>query len=173
MDKLQFKYVIYPIFVLLYKTFILFLWQNRFIMNISKENIVYTILEKCGLRPSIQRILIMEYLLSHNTHPTVEDVYHALSKKCPTLSRTTVYNTLRLLSDCGAVQMITIDEHRVCYDGLTESHAHFYCKKCGKIMDVKTDSVLQLKDNLEFDGNIISDVQLYYRGICCNCKEKL
>lgn len=89
-----------------------------------------------GIRPSMQRLAIMDYLINHPIHPTIDDVYQALSNKVPTLSRTTVYNTLRMLSENQAAQMITIDEHRVCYDGNVESHVHFYCKKCGKIIDL-------------------------------------
>lgn len=66
--------------------------------------------------------------MNNDTHPTVEDVYAGLCSKMPTLSRTTVYNTLRLLSEHNAARMITIDEHRVCYDGNTGPHVHFYCK---------------------------------------------
>ena len=72
-------------------------------------NSAYDILTQCGIRPSVQRLEIMEYLLNTNTHPTVEDVYDGLCKKLPTLSRTTVYNTLRLLSEHNAARMITID----------------------------------------------------------------
>lgn len=74
-----------------------------------------------GIKPSVQRIAIMHYLLTHFTHPTVDDVYRGLCSKIPTLSRTTVYNTLRMFSENNAAQMITIDDHRVCYDG-TSTH---------------------------------------------------
>lgn len=70
-------------------------------MMVAKDKEAYKRLEDCGLRPSVQRLLIMDYLLSHHTHPTVEEVYRDLCKKCPTLSKTTVYNTLRLFSEKG------------------------------------------------------------------------
>ena len=84
------------------------------------EKEAYNRLVRNGVKPSVQRMAIMQYLLDHRTHPTVEDVYKDLYQKIPTLSRTTVYNTLRLLSENNAAQMITIDEHRVCYDGETK-----------------------------------------------------
>ena len=84
---------------------------------------VYNKLIALGIRPSIQRVAIMKYLATHHTHPTVEEVFLALKKQLPTVSRTTVYNTLRMLSEHGAASMITIDDHRVCYDGITEPHA--------------------------------------------------
>lgn len=69
----------------------------------------YNKLIALGIRPSIQRVAIMKYLQAHHTHPTVEDVYLALKKQLPTVSRTTVYNTLRMLSEHHAASMITID----------------------------------------------------------------
>ena len=138
-------------------------------MMVVKERKAYKRLEDCGLRPSVQRLLIMDYLLCHNTHPTVDEVYRELSRKCPTLSKTTVYNTLRLLSENKAAQMITIDEHRVCYDGITVPHAHFYCKKCGKIIDLEQVEAPSLTAGSNLGGNIVDEVQLYYKGLCAGC----
>lgn len=126
-----------------------------------------------GIRPSMQRLAIMDYLINHPIHPTIDDVYQALSNKVPTLSRTTVYNTLRMLSENQAAQMITIDEHRVCYDGNVESHVHFYCKKCGKIIDLFGEQAPKLEGERTVEGNIIQEEQLYYKGICAKCAKKL
>ena len=126
-----------------------------------------------GIRPSMQRLAIMDYLINHPIHPTIDDVYQALTNKVPTLSRTTVYNTLRMLSENQAAQMITIDEHRVCYDGNVESHVHFYCKKCGKIIDLFGEQAPKLEGEKTVEGNIIQEEQLYYKGICAKCAKKL
>ena len=80
-----------------------------------------------AIRPSVQRTAVMEYLMNHKTHPTVDEIYLALSPGIPTLSKTTVYNTLNLFIEKGAVQMLTIDEKNARYDADTSKHAHFYC----------------------------------------------
>lgn len=136
-----------------------------------KEQEAYKKLVDNGVKPSVQRLAIMEYLLTHFTHPTVEDVYQGLCNKIPTLSRTTVYNTLRLFAEHRAAQMITIDDHRVCYDGNTNPHVHFFCKYCGKVIDLFTEPAPISKPNL-IDGNIVDEVQLYYKGICSECRKK-
>lgn len=48
------------------------------------------------VKPSLQRIAIVEYLMENRIHPTADDIYHALCIQVPTLSKTTVYNTMRL-----------------------------------------------------------------------------
>lgn len=138
-----------------------------------KKSEAYTRLMERGIRPSMQRLAIMDYLINHPIHPTIDDVYQALSNKVPTLSRTTVYKTLRMLSENQAAQMITIDEHRVCYDGNVESHVHFYCKKCGKIIDLFGEQAPKLEGEKTVEGNIIQEEQLYYKGICAKCAKKL
>lgn len=61
-----------------------------------KRDEAYDRLVSRDIRPSLQRLAIMKFLLANRTHPTVEDVYKGLYQKIPTLSRTTVYNTLRM-----------------------------------------------------------------------------
>ncbi|PTL32687.1 transcriptional repressor [Prevotella sp. oral taxon 376] len=140
-------------------------------MNIkSTDTHAYNALIEHGIRPSIQRLAIMDYLLTHYTHPTVEEVFLALRGEIPTLSRTTVYKTLRMLSEHKAAQMITIDDHRVCYDGDTTPHVHFFCKHCGKVYDL-VDEVAPMPSNNVIDGNLIDESQLYYKGICKKCRE--
>ena len=129
-------------------------------------------LEACGLKPSVQRLMIMEYLLSHCTHPTVEDIHKALGRRMPTLSRTTVYNTLRLFAGPKAAPMITIEERRVCYDGVTKPHAHFYCRECGRVYDLDVENVPSIGGTLNIGGNLADEVQLYYKGVCAACAEK-
>lgn len=125
-----------------------------------------------GVKPSAQRIAIMSYLMSHRTHPTVEDVYQGLVKTMPTLSRTTVYNTLRMLAENKAAQLLTIDDHHVCYDGMTEPHVHFICRKCGRVIDLMEEPAPNVGGGLCVGGCLIDEAQLYYRGICPGCQQR-
>jgi len=129
----------------------------------------YSKLISYNIKPSVQRIAIMNYLLTHRTHPSADEVYTNLTDAIPTLSKTTVYNTLKLLSEHGASLMLTIDENKVCFDGDTTPHTHFQCKKCAKIYDLPmANSVIELID-MEASGHAITEVHLYYKGICKNC----
>lgn len=121
------------------------------------------------IKPSVQRIAIMDYLLTHRTHPSADEIYTNLSKNMPTLSKTTVYNTLKLFSKNGAALMLTIDENKVCFDGDTTPHTHFFCKKCGRIFDLPLNIPVNELIGTETEGHDITEVYLYYRGICKNC----
>ncbi len=132
----------------------------------------YNRLVECGIRPSAQRVAILGYLMTHPIHPTVEEVYQGICGEIHTLSRTTVYNTLRLLSEHNAAQMITIDEHRVCYDGDTRPHVHFYCRHCGKVYDFFDERLPQMQLPRMVSGHSVDEVQLYYKGVCQECKNE-
>lgn len=121
-----------------------------------------------GIHPSVQRMAIMDYLLENHTHPTVDEVYVALSERIPTLSRTTVYNTLRLFSEQGAARMLTIDERKVCFDGCVKPHAHFMCKECGRVMDVPLPEEAVAAPLPEGDFRV-DESHLYYKGVCGKC----
>lgn len=121
------------------------------------------------IKPSMQRIAIMEYLEDHRTHPSADDIYTALSPSMPTLSKTTVYNTLKLFSEQGAALMLTIDERNVNFDADTSPHAHFLCRKCGHIYDLHYPESVKRVENLDMDGHQVTEVHSYYKGICTNC----
>jgi len=136
-----------------------------------RGNEAYERLTEHGIKPSVQRIEIMKYLMTHRMHPTVEDVYLGLCKKIPTLSRTTVYNTLRMFAEHNAAQMLTIDERRVCYDDDTSPHVHFFCRHCGKVIDLMNIDAPDTNAVRMIDGNIIDEAHLYYKGICAECRK--
>ena len=129
--------------------------------------IVVERLQKYHIKPSVQRIAIMKYLMEH---PTVDEIYTALSPTIPTLSKTTVYNTLKILTEQGAVQTLTIDERNTCYDAATTPHAHFLCKCCGQIYDLAYDNTMKRVDDIEMNGHEIQELHFYYKGICKRCK---
>lgn len=129
-------------------------------------------LQEHNIHPSVQRIAVMEYLLNHHTHPTVEDIYAELQPEIPTLSRTTVYNTLKLFASHGAAVMLTIDEKRACFDSVLTPHAHFICRKCGRIFDVDLKNAGKMAPPVNIPVGHIEEEHIYYKGICKDCLEK-
>lgn len=131
---------------------------------------VYEYLLSYQIKPSVQRIAIMDYLLKHHTHPSIDEIYMALCQDIPTLSKTTVYNTLKLFVEHGAARMLTIDERNACFDGDISIHAHFQCKVCGKITDVplSAEEPEEMK-RLKAQGFQIEEMHRYYKGVCPDC----
>jgi Fe2+ or Zn2+ uptake regulation protein len=125
-------------------------------------------LTEAGIKPSAQRVAIMQYLMASHAHPTVDEIFRALSDEYPTLSRTTVYNTVWLLAESGAVKSISIDRANARFDYTPEPHAHFRCRSCGKIVDV----MLGELPKPSAPGLIIDSVNVFYEGLCDECVTK-
>ncbi len=132
-------------------------------------------LESYGIRPSLQRLAVMEYLMAHRTHPTADAIFAALAPSIPTLSRTTVYNTLGMLSEKGAILALDIDPKQAHYDGDNSAHAHFLCTECGRIEDIFFDAAaLQLFEKARApQGARVTQMQLTYKGVCPACATRI
>lgn len=128
-----------------------------FISHLSDHNI----------KPSLQRISIFEYLYENREHPTVDTIYSNLTNTIPTLSKTTVYNTLKLFIDNGITSTVTIEDNEVRYDAIMEEHAHFKCGTCGNVFDVEFDaSSLKFKKMNAFK---VEKTNIYFKGKCKKC----
>ena len=101
---------------------------------------------KYNIKPSLQRMAIMDYLMAHRVHPTADEIYNAL------------YPTM-------------IDEKNVRFDIDTSSHAHFMCLECGCVYDLPVEN----QDAIQLEGVgelIITEIHLYYKGYCKKCAEE-
>jgi len=120
-----------------------------------------------NIKPSLQRIKIFEYLYDNRQHPTVDNIYSDLVGDMPTLSKTTVYNTLKLFIDNGITSTVTIEDNEVRYDAIMEEHAHFKCDACGNVYDVEIDvSALKFKKMKSFQ---VDKTNIYLKGKCNKC----
>jgi Fur family peroxide stress response transcriptional regulator len=140
--------------------------KEGFQMYDPDSNVV-EILQKNNIKPSYARIRIFEYLTVKNSHPTVDEIYNALAKDIPTLSKTTVYNTLDLFIEKGLARIINIEENETRYDAIMSNHGHFKCESCGKIYDFNVD-IDSLK-SADLNNFKINDKNVYFKGICPRC----
>ena len=129
-----------------------------------------TILEKLqtnNIQPSFQRIKMLELLDKKRAHMNVNEIYDELIKEIPTISKTTIYNSLKAFVEKGIVQCLTITPYEMRYDIDTTPHFHLLCKKCGRVFDVDIRCVYN--EQREIDGHIIEEIHGYFKGICKEC----
>lgn len=122
-----------------------------------------SILRQCGIQPTPQRIAVVECVLTNKTHPTADDVLLSARKKCPTVSRATVYNTLNLLVEKRLIGMQTIREGAVIFDPNIQKHHHFIDEETGDIYDIPWDQ-LEVKGKKQFEDFEILEFQVIMRG---------
>lgn len=125
-------------------------------------------LQANGISPTPQRLAILTYLLTHRRHPTVDDMYEALQKDIATLSKTTVYNTVRLFVEKGLLKELTIDDNEIRYDIETDFHGHFKCTVCGRTYNFP---VSLSGYDPALNGFNIRQQDVFFQGICPECSQ--
>lgn len=130
-------------------------------LNLVKDAI--TILRRCGIQPTPQRIAVVEFILKTKAHPSADEVLENVRKECPTISRATVYNTLNLLAEKGMLKAQILMEGKTVFDPNTEKHHHFIDEKTGRIYDIPWEA-LRVSGEKSLKDFEVHDFQIILRG---------
>ena len=123
-----------------------------------------------SLKLTPQRLAILEYLEGNKSHPSASDIYHEVSKKFPTMSFATVYNTLKALKMKENIKELTIDPDKKRFDPNMVRHHHLICVGCSKIIDIETEFDVGLTATQRHDFEITGNhIDVY--GVCPDCKK--
>jgi Fur family iron response transcriptional regulator len=57
------------------------------------------------------------------------------------VSKATVYNTLKLFCERGLLRTVDVDPNRQYYDSRTEPHHHFFNMETGELTDIDPDDI--------------------------------
>jgi len=125
---------------------------------------------KRNIVPSHQRVMILKYLVENRCHPTVDQIFSALRRNIPTLSKATVYNTLNAFAGAKLVRALAIEDNETRYDIVMATHGHFKCASCGRIYNFAVDIDRFVAEELrEFQ---IGEKNVYFDGVCPACLTK-
>ena len=127
-------------------------------------------------RRSKQREIVLALLRSGGLHhPTASEVYEAARVQMPNISLGTVYRNLSELARDGAILKLDASgDSSARFDADTAEHAHFACKKCGKIYDAPLAPELRKKLSKIFGaGFSVETSELLFSGRCPNCVRKI
>jgi Fur family transcriptional regulator, peroxide stress response regulator len=138
-------------------------------MDLSLEK-YKKILWENQISPSLHRLRILEYLDTHRNHPTVDDIFNALIDEIPTLSRTTVYNTMKKFMEHNLIDELHVFSNESRFDLSYTPHAHYKCEECGKIIDLSNTFLPDGLDRIE--GNKVRKHYTYFLGVCKDCEKE-
>lgn len=86
------------------------------------------------------------------------------------MSRTTVYNSLRVLSEAGLLNELELESGNRRYDFEPQPpHGHLRCSGCGRIFDMALPEELRLP---VAQGFHIDSVDIFFHGLCPACSHK-
>ncbi len=128
------------------------------------------LLKENSIKITPQRLEILKYLDENRTHPTADQIYIGLKEKNPSLSKTTVYNSVETLEGHNLIQSLTISGSESRYDFRNDMHHHFLCKKCDNIIDIdiRCPNIGKMLER----GHKVEGVHGYFKGICKDCMKK-
>lgn len=130
-----------------------------------------------GLRWTQQRRLVTDVFFDNHDHVSIEELLALVRERDARVGYTTVYRTLKLLTDSG------VANERNFGDGLSryelshedEHHDHLVCLDCGKIVEFENDEIerLQAAHAKRLGVSIRSHKhELYARCIKDNCPDR-
>jgi len=94
-----------------------------------------------GLLPTAQRMEVANVLLTKAQHLSAEQIIDRLRQENCAVSKATVYNTLKLFTECGLIKECLVDPERRFYDSITEPHHHFFNVDTGELSDIPMDEI--------------------------------
>lgn len=131
-------------------------------------------IEKKGLRKTLQRDVILDVFLRTEEHLTSEDLYWLIQKKDPSIGHTTVYRTLKLLTEAGLAREVRFGDGKTYYEHHhdQEHHDHLICTGCGRIEEFFSAQIEELQDQIaEGLGFRPTHHSLRMWGVCSECQE--
>ena len=99
-------------------------------------------LRAAGLRPTRQRLLLVELLFRHGHRHVTAELLHSETREagCP-LALATVYNAMNQFTAAGLLQQVVVDPARSYFDTNTDAHQHFYDEEEGALIDIAGDAI--------------------------------
>jgi Fur family ferric uptake transcriptional regulator len=127
---------------------------------------------KNGYRLTAARRAIIETLAVCAGHITADDLADKVREQAPQVGRMTVYRTLDLLCELGAIRPIYQGTGAAHYILMTDgSHHHLICNRCHDVIEFEHctagDLVQQLADRFNFQ---VSSHLLELHGLCAACR---
>ena len=124
---------------------------------------VPALLRHRGVRLSAHRLAVARFVLRTRSHPSAEDVFVAVQKDFPVISRATVYNTLNLFVEKGLLQRLPVGEGRVVYDPDLSPHHHLVDEDTGVVHDIPWEA-LEIPSVKSVQGFEVTNCQVVMRG---------
>jgi len=129
-------------------------------------------LSLAGARMTNQRALIMEII--RQGHLDADEIYRRAREKQPHLSLSTVYRTLRTLTELDLVEELHFDETHHHYEVKTSvEHHHLLCLGCGKVVEFSCLLSPKMKENIGHEkGFEVTGAEVRMTGYCAKCRQK-
>lgn len=125
------------------------------------------------LKLTNQRTQILEFMQTTKDHPTAEEIYNILRPQIPRLSQSTIYRNLKSLELEKVINIIKTPDKKIHYEISSPDHAHFFCLRCRKLVELPLAELIDIKKRLERKDFQITKINFVIEGICNKCRKNI
>ena len=143
--------------------------------SLSEREVFHECLRRKGLKRTNQRDLILDVFLTSEKHVSSEELYRKVRERDPSIGFTTVYRTLKLLTECGIAREAQFGDGYTRYEpNLNQGHHdHLICVECGGLTEFYSEQLEHIQDEvIRRHGFQMVDHSLRIWGICKRCRRR-
>lgn len=129
------------------------------------------LLRSKGLKVTPQRIAILK-ILSKGGHYNGEQIYEELKKTEPSISLSTVYNTLNSLTEAGILNSFEVNGI-TWYEFKHDLHINVYCIDTNEIVDVSNIDLSYIYNEMEKRGYNVKNLNIVAIAECAKLSKEL
>jgi Fur family transcriptional regulator, ferric uptake regulator len=131
-------------------------------------------LADADVRPTRQRVMVLEALASEEHDATAQEIYSRLRKRGERVGLATVYRTLSLLTDRKVVDELSHHPGESCYRLCsTGHHHHLVCSRCHRVEELSgCDLDEWLARASQSRGFVPTSHTLEVVGVCEICRDQ-
>jgi Fur family ferric uptake transcriptional regulator len=141
--------------------------------NSEEKEVFQQHIQRAGLKRTAQRDLILDVFLRTEEHLSSEDLYNLVKGEDPTVGHTTVYRTLKILTDAGLAREVRFGDGRTRYEHNYKHphHDHMICTECGKTIEFFSAELEAIQDAILVKHKF-TPIQHSLRifGVCEDCR---
>jgi Fur family transcriptional regulator, ferric uptake regulator len=130
------------------------------------------LLVRKGIQPTPQRVFVVSELLGETNDATAMQLYDRLRRRGTNIGLATVYRTLSLLHERGAVDTMAHHAGEICYRLCTDAHHHhLMCTGCHRVVELRDcDLDPWVKRSARKYGFTATGHQVEIVGLCADCR---
>jgi Fur family ferric uptake transcriptional regulator len=125
-----------------------------------------------GVRPTRQRVVVLDALAAEPNDATAQDIHARLRRRRQRVGLATVYRTLALLTEHGAVDALQHHAGETCYRLCGAGHHHhLVCGECHRVVELGNCDLDEWLERLGAQHGFTVDAHtVEVTGTCADCR---
>jgi Fur family ferric uptake transcriptional regulator len=129
-------------------------------------------LRQAGVKPTRQRVGVVAELMREPDDVTAQELLGRLRRRGERFGLATVYRTLALLAESGAIDRLSHRPGELCYRLCgSEHHHHLVCSSCHRVVQLAECELDRWLDRVSAKhGFVPTEHRLEVAGVCAGCR---